>query len=80
MGMEQWWNYTDGKTEVLGGKPLTVPLFPAQISRRVALIGARVSVMRGHRLAAWAMARLKAENNPYFIYTYLIIYSVRIAR
>jgi len=33
--MEHWWNDTDGKTEVLVEKPVSVPLCPPQISRGI---------------------------------------------
>jgi hypothetical protein len=35
VGMERWWNDTDGKTEVLGKKKLVpMPLCPPQITSR----------------------------------------------
>lgn len=30
MSIEQWWNVTDGKTEVLAEKHFPVPLYPPQ--------------------------------------------------
>jgi hypothetical protein len=30
--MEHWWNSRDGKTELLGEKPVLVPLHPPQIT------------------------------------------------
>jgi len=34
--MEHWWNDIDGKTEVLGEKPVPFPLCPPQISHGLA--------------------------------------------
>jgi hypothetical protein len=37
MSMDYWWNDTDGKTKVLGEKPVQVSLCPPQISHRTDL-------------------------------------------
>jgi len=55
MGMEHWWNGTDGKTEVLGEKPVTVPLCPPQISHGLTWFWTQASAVTGRRLMAWAM-------------------------
>jgi hypothetical protein len=34
--MEHWWNDTDRKTKVLGGKPIPVPLCPLQVPHGLA--------------------------------------------
>ena len=41
--MEHRWNDTDGKTEVLGEKPVPVPLCPPQISHELAWNRTRAS-------------------------------------
>jgi hypothetical protein len=46
-----------GKTEVLGEKPVTVPLCQPQISQVLALHRTRTSAVWGWRLTAWAMIR-----------------------
>jgi hypothetical protein len=32
MSMEHWWHYTDGETEVVGEKPVPLPLCPPQVA------------------------------------------------
>ena len=46
-----------GKTEVLGEKPVPVPLCPPQIPHGLARDRTGASAVRGRRLTAWAMAR-----------------------
>jgi hypothetical protein len=46
-----------GKTEVLGEKPVPVPLRPPQIPHGPTRDRARASAVRGWRLTAWALAR-----------------------
>jgi hypothetical protein len=50
------WNW-EGKTEVLGGKPVPVPLCPPQIAHGLIRDRTRASAMEGRQLTAWAMAR-----------------------
>jgi hypothetical protein len=50
------WNW-QGKTEVLGEKPVPVPLCPPQIPHGLTLDRNRASSVRVRRLTAWAMAR-----------------------
>jgi hypothetical protein len=50
------WNW-QGKTEVLGKKPVPVPLCPPQIPHGLTRDWTRASAVRGRRLTAWAMAR-----------------------
>jgi hypothetical protein len=50
------WNW-HGKTEVLGEKPVPVPLCPPQIPPGLTRDRIRVSAVRGRRLTAWAMSR-----------------------
>jgi hypothetical protein len=50
------WNW-QGKTEVLGEKPVPVPLCPPQISPGLTRDRTRVSAVRSRRLTAWAMVR-----------------------
>jgi hypothetical protein len=50
------WNW-QGKTEVLGEKPVPVPLCPPQIPQGPTRDPTRASAVRGRRLTAWAMAR-----------------------
>jgi hypothetical protein len=50
------WNW-QGKTEVLGEKPVPVPLCPPQIPHGLIRDRTRASAVRGRRLTAWAMAR-----------------------
>ena len=45
-----------GETEVLGEKPVPVPLCPPQIPHGPIRDQTRASAVRGRRLAAWAMA------------------------
>jgi len=61
MSVERWRNDTDGKTAVLGEKRVPVPLYPLQISHRLAWDRTRASVVRGQQL------------RTYFVYRYLII-------
>jgi hypothetical protein len=51
------WNWR-GKTEVLGEKPVPVPLCPPQIPHALTSGRTRASAVGGRRLTAWAMARL----------------------
>ena len=56
--MEHLWNETDrGKTEVLGQKPVPVPLYPPQIPHGLTQDRNRASTVRRRRLTAWAVAR-----------------------
>jgi hypothetical protein len=51
LGMAHWWNDTDrGKTDVLGEKPVTVPLCPPQISYVLSWDRNRTSTVRVQRL------------------------------
>jgi hypothetical protein len=50
------WNW-QGKTEVLGEKPLPVPLCPPQIPHGLTWDWSRASAVSGRWLTAWAMAR-----------------------
>ena len=50
-----------GKTEVLGGIPVTVPLYPPQIPHGLTRDRTRASAVRGRRLTALAMARPISE-------------------
>jgi hypothetical protein len=50
------WNW-QGKTEVLGEKPVPVPLCPPQIPHGLTRYRPRASAVGGRRLTAWAMAR-----------------------
>jgi hypothetical protein len=50
------WNW-QGKTEVLGEKPVPVPLCPPQIPHGLTRDRTWASGMGGRRLTAWAMAR-----------------------
>jgi hypothetical protein len=51
------WNW-QGKSEVLGEKPVPVTLCPPQIPHGLIRDRTRASVAEGRRLTAWAMARL----------------------
>jgi hypothetical protein len=55
-GAPMEWNW-QGKTEVLGEKPVPVPLCPPQIPHGLARDRTRASAVEGLRLTAWAMAR-----------------------
>ena len=46
-----------GKTEVLGEKPVSMPLCPPQIPHGLTRDRGRASAVTGRRLTAWAMAR-----------------------
>jgi hypothetical protein len=50
------WNW-QGKTEVLGEKPVTVPLCPPQIPHGLTRDRTWASAVGGRRQTAWAMAR-----------------------
>jgi hypothetical protein len=50
------WNW-QGKTEVLGEKPVPVPLCPPQIPHGLTRDRTRASAVGGRRLTAWATAR-----------------------
>jgi hypothetical protein len=50
------WNW-QGKTEVLGEKPVPVPLCPLQIPHGLTRNWSRASVVRGRQLTTWAMAQ-----------------------
>jgi hypothetical protein len=50
------WNW-HGKTEVIGEKPVPVPLCPLQIPHGPARDRTRAYMVGGRRLTAWAMAR-----------------------
>jgi hypothetical protein len=50
------WNW-QGKTEVLGEKPVPVPLCPPQFPHGLTRHRTRASAVRGRRLTAWAMTR-----------------------
>jgi hypothetical protein len=60
------WNW-QGKTEVLGEKPVPVPLSPPQIPHGLTRDRTRASAVRGRRLTAWAVARPQL-----FLYIYQI--------
>jgi hypothetical protein len=65
------WNW-QGKTEVLGVKPVPVPLCPPQIRRGLARDRTRASAVKDRRQTAWAMAR------PTLDYTLLLLTPCRI--
>ena len=70
MSMEQWWNDTDrGKTEVLGQKPVPVPLSRPQISNGLTWNQARDSAVRRRRVTARAMT-LPIESLTWIMYKY----------
>jgi hypothetical protein len=50
------WNW-QGKTEVLGEKPVPAPLYPPQIPHGLTRDRTRAFAVGGRRLNAWAMAR-----------------------
>jgi hypothetical protein len=50
------WNW-QGKTDVLGEKPVPVPLCPPQIPHGPSRDRTRASTVTDRRLNAWAMAR-----------------------
>jgi hypothetical protein len=50
------WNW-QGKTEVIGEKPVPLPLCPPQIPHGLTRDQTRTSAVGGLRLTAWAMAR-----------------------
>jgi hypothetical protein len=54
------WSW-QGKTEVLGEKPVPVPLFPPQIPHGLTRDQTRASAVGGRRLTAWAMAQPRKE-------------------
>jgi hypothetical protein len=54
------WNWR-GKTEVLGVKPVPVPLGPPQIPHGLTRDRTRASAVGGRRLSAWAMTRSDFE-------------------
>jgi hypothetical protein len=57
LAMEHRWKWKwQGKTEVLGEKPVPVPLSPPQIPHGLTRDRTRVSAVGGRRLTAWAMA------------------------
>jgi hypothetical protein len=62
------WNW-QGKTEVLGEKPVPVLLCPPQIPHGPTRDRIRVFAVRGRRLTAWAMARPSAEVKNEWSYT-----------
>jgi hypothetical protein len=57
--MEHRWSETEGETEVLGEKPVPVPLCPPQIPHGLTWDRTLASAVGGRRLTAWAMARPK---------------------
>jgi hypothetical protein len=50
-----------GKTELLGEKPVPAPHFPPQIPHWLTRDRTRASAVRGRRLIAWTMARLSPD-------------------
>ena len=56
LNREHWLNDTDGKTGVLGAKPVPVPLFPPQTPHRLAWDRIWASAVQ---LTTWDMARPK---------------------
>jgi hypothetical protein len=54
------WNW-QGKTEVLGEKPVPVPLCPPQIPHGLTRDRTQASTVRGRRLSTWTMARPNFE-------------------
>jgi hypothetical protein len=56
-GVPVEWNW-QGNTEVVGEKPVPVPLCPPQIPHGLTRDRTRASAMGGQRLTAWAMAQL----------------------
>ena len=78
------WNW-QGKTEVLGEKPVPVPLCPPQIPHGLT----RDSAVRGRRLTAWVMARpptqvithesiIKIGGNIFKIYIFTLYFEIQI--
>ena len=59
------WNW-QGKTEVLGEKPILVPLCPPQIPHGQTRDRNRASTVRGRRLTAWAKSRPISQHNSKF--------------
>jgi hypothetical protein len=57
MSVEHLWNLTDqqGKTEVLGEKLIPVPLCPPQIQHGIVWNWARIFMVTGGHLTAWAI-------------------------
>jgi len=53
-----------GKMEILGGKPVPVPICAAQISHGLTRGRNRASAVRGRRLGAWTMALSTADWAP----------------
>jgi hypothetical protein len=56
--MEHWWKWNwQGNIEVLGEKPVPVPLCPPQIPHGLTWNWTRNSAAGSRRLTAWAMVR-----------------------
>ena len=55
--MEHWWNVRQGKTGLLGQKPVPVPLVPLRISCALAWDLSLFFGLRGRRITDCAMAR-----------------------
>jgi hypothetical protein len=60
--MQQRCNDTDRETEVLGEKPVPVPLCPPQIPHGLPLARTLASTVRSRRLTAWARARRNSDD------------------
>lgn len=81
---EHWQNdrewYWQGKTAVLGGKPVPVALYTPQIPHELTWAWTWGSLMRGWRLTAWPMAwpwKHKLQlNNTYIFCSYLTVNTV----
>jgi hypothetical protein len=52
MLMERWWKDTEGKTEVVEGKPIPMPVYSSQIAHGLTWDLTRASVLRDQRLNA----------------------------
>jgi len=55
--MEHWWCDTDMKIEVVGEKPVPVPLFTPQTQHGLALNCDQLFVMRGQKITTLAMSQ-----------------------
>ena len=64
MIMDYCWNDTDGKTEVIGGKPTLLPLCPLQMIRWIAWDECRSFAVGGRGRVALAVDRPQSFINP----------------
>jgi hypothetical protein len=70
------WNW-QGKTEVLGEKPVPAPLCPPQIPHGLTRDWTRASAVIGRLLTAWAMARPTIVSRSRNVYTYSVSLTAR---